>query len=136
MQDELQRSILARSDAELYEMLYVHREDWRSEALELAEEEWKRRNLNIVRQIDAKSIVARKENENKSLQEEPLSFLQKVLFFFFNYIFCFGVVQFIIADIVFNMRGYSRKYRDSFIWMAYGTAAFVLSSMLWHWIST
>lgn len=131
MRKELFRHTQARSDDQLYEMLFLHRDDWTPEALEIAEQEWIGRNLDAEKLRNAQAIAAERENNRLALAEEPLSTAQKVTFFIFNYTFCLGIVQAVIADIVFKDRGYDRKFRDCFKWMGYG----FLSYCLIYWVA-
>jgi hypothetical protein len=125
MGDDLERSIAARSDEELYEMLIAHREDWTPEALGLAEQEWKRRDLAPDKLDEIRHSQEIKVREKEGRAHLPLSARQKLLFFIFNFAFSLGIVQIIIANLVFRSRGYEKKFVDSIIWMVYGFIAFL-----------
>jgi hypothetical protein len=123
--DESARKIGARSDAELYEMLFVAREDWTAEALKLADEEWKRRDLTPQKRAEAQVACDVTKGESDAINSEPLSTGQKALFFLFNFAFCLGIPQIVLAAGTFRSRGYEQKFRDSIIWMAYGVVSFI-----------
>jgi hypothetical protein len=134
MNEELERQMRSRSDDQLYEMLYIHREDWTPEALEVADQEWKSRNLDAGKLKEVQAIAVETEREKAAIADEPLSLPQKVTFFLFNYAFCLGVVQIVTADVVFKSRGYDRKFRDCLWWMLYGWLFYTFVGLLFYGI--
>jgi hypothetical protein len=127
MVDELVRRVGERSDGELYEMIFVNREDWTPAALELAETEWARRELTPEKIKDAQATFEVKKLDQDAIANEPLSIRQRVLFFLFNFAFCFGIPQMVMATGTFRSRGYERKYRESIQWMLYGLISFFVA---------
>jgi hypothetical protein len=127
MVNELARRIGERSDGELYEMIFVNRQDWTPAALELAEKEWARRELAPDKLKDAQAVYEVKKLDRDAIANEPLSTRQKVLFFLFNFAFCLGIPQIVMASATFRSCGYERKYRESIQWMLYGLISFFVA---------
>jgi hypothetical protein len=135
MPKELEQRIAARSDEDLYEMLFVHREDWTLEALAIAEQEWSRRELTVNKLAAVQATGDERKRQRAAIKDEPLSMGPKILFFVFNFAFCLGIVQLLIADSLYKSNGYERKYRDCFKWMAYGFLCLFVVSLMIHLLS-
>jgi len=127
---ELERRIGSRTDEDLYEMLYVHREDWTPEALAIAEREWNRRALTPERVAIVQSVGSERKQQREGVKDEPLSTNAMVLFFVFNFACGLGLLQLLMADSFYRSNGYERKFSDAVKSMAYGFAFYLAVALI------
>jgi hypothetical protein len=135
MLEELERYIGTRTDEDLYEILFIHREDRTPEALAIAEQEWTRRALTPDRLTVVQAIGEERKRQREAIKDEPLSTAPRVFFFVFNFAFSLGLFQFLIAHMLYKSNGYERKFKDCFKWMMYGSLCFGAVYLILHWIS-
>jgi hypothetical protein len=126
---ELEQRIAARTDEDLYEMLYVHRDDWTPEARAIAETEWSRRSLTPDRFAVVQAVGAERKRAREAINDEPLSTGPRILFFIFNFAFFLGLPQLLIADSLYRGSGYDRKFWDCVKCMAYGLLSLLAASV-------
>jgi hypothetical protein len=120
MREDLIREMSRRTDEELFEMLQIHREDWRPEALEIAETEWKRRAISPERIDEIRQAIIEKYHEEKVLAEQSLSWLAGFIFLIGPLLCFLGFPQIIAAYYLYHRNGADQKYKDAWKLMSYG----------------
>lgn len=133
MQEQLKQHVAARTDEDLYEMLFLHREDWTPEALAIAEEEWKRRDLTPEKLAIVQAICEERHRQRVGTKDQHLSTAPKVFFFIFNFFFALGLLQLLIAHTLYKSNGYERKFKESILWMAFGSTFYGAVFLIFHW---
>lgn len=102
MLEDLADQMRGRSDEELHEMLHLHRDDWTSEALDAAEREFRKREVNPTRLVELRANTEATRRHEEVAASQPLSFPLKLLFFLINpSTFCGLFVLIPVAEIAF-----------------------------------
>ncbi len=111
---DLLESMPNRSDAELYDILYGHRDEYTEDAIRAAEEEFRRRELppSVVRNLECAAAARRQE------EDAPLPWHLR-LFAFFGCTSLAGIPA-IIAHRRYVEQGARRKAREFARWSLYG----------------
>lgn len=115
----------SKQDFELLEITTKLKGDYQEEALIAAEEELESRNLNGNDLKLAEELIKVEDNNREKLKGEPLSLIQKILFFLFFY----GIIPWAIAG-TFKAKGYDRKYKEAWKAMKYGFLSILLIIIL------
>jgi hypothetical protein len=115
--EELSKKISIQTDEELFDMLYLHREDWTDLALEIASEDWKKRDLNPTRIEELRITANKRKQEEDEKADEPLSWPLRIFYVILTLGIWSWIVLPVIAEVRYRNRGYSRKYREFWICM-------------------
>ena len=109
-------------------MLHLHRDDWTSEALDAAEREFRKREVNPTRLVELRANTEATRRHEEVAASQPLSLPLKLLFFLINpSTFCGLFVLIPVAEIAFNNRGYKTKYRQAWKCMGFGFLLYMLT---------
>jgi hypothetical protein len=128
--DELQQSMAGKLDSELHEMLYVNSDDYTAEALEVAREEFQKRNLDPP----SVQVLELASEKRRCAKEARLSLSMRLVAFVTSAIF-FGIPA---ASFYFYYvrRGEKRKAADWATWGWSGFASFLAVRLIACAVST
>jgi hypothetical protein len=131
MRAELIQQMGRRTDEELFEMIFLHRDDWTPEAIDAAQSEWKNRALPREKIEKLWQTCSQKAQTEKAIAEQPLSWLVGVFFFLLGPIFCvFGLPQIVAAEVLYHQKGADQKYKDAWKFMGYGYAILIFCACM------
>lgn len=104
--EELKQAMSSKSNEELYDILYIHRGDYAAEALQVAREEFR------TRQVEAPTLTNLVDSgeELREREEVPLEWSLRVVAFFFLTV-CLGIPA-MLAYRRYMEKGLKRKARD------------------------
>lgn len=116
---DLKLTMSNKTNEELYEILYAHSGDYTPDAIEIAEEEFRRRKLDAP---ELNSLGAAAENL-RAQEDAPLGWPLRIVAFFFSTAF-FGIPV-ILAHRHYVEQGSRRKAREWGRWGLFGLAFYV-----------
>jgi hypothetical protein len=118
--DTMEEHVRSLSDAELFAMLRLRREDWSDQALEIGSDEWRRRGISDdhIPAIEhgAQEVAAAAEAHAYL----PLPWPQRILFFCFGFSLCVGLF---VAFCLYKQTGHDRMFQQAVIAMLCGIGA-------------
>ncbi len=120
MANDFTEVMVKKSDSELLEIVTKLKDDYQPEAIIAAENEIEKRNLSTDQIEQAEIELEEREQENLEKENEPLGIVQKILFL----IFFWGVIPWAMAG-TFRNNGYTKKYKDAWLFMKIGMGIFV-----------
>jgi len=104
----------AKTDEELFQAL-AHAGDYAPAAIEAVQREIARRHLDVQQISELESAAAKTKAEETAKAELPLRWPMRILMFLLS----FGIAQIILME-YYGSRGYTRRSREVWRWMAYG----------------
>jgi hypothetical protein len=125
MRTPLEAAMARATDEALYEILHLNRAEYSAEAIAVAEEELRRRNLTSEQTEEFRIGIERR----LARAEEPLSPAGKILLFLCG-LTCFGIPLAIVVGFAF--RGADRKYREGWRCIRYGVAVAIIALVVYY----
>ncbi len=113
-----------KPDEDLVDAL-AHRDEYEPEAIEAAQRELARRQLDAGRISELGATAARTKVEEGEKAASPLRWRWRILMLLLS----FGIPQIILGEYYRN-NGYTRRLREVWIWMAYGLLFWLMVSLL------
>jgi hypothetical protein len=120
---DFESRLAAMPDQELLEMV-GHGSDYRPEALEVAQRELQRRNVDPKIAAKVETSLQMEAASAEVRANRPLPWFWRI----FNLIFPLGIMQTMIADRYWN-KGYLRCHRECWSWTRRGIAFWVIFSL-------
>lgn len=114
LREELKKQMSSKTDEELYGILHAHSKDYTTDALEVAEEEFRRRNLDTIG-LNELSAVA---GERQQREQAGLGWPLRILSFFISTL-ALGIPV-LLAHRHFVEQGATRKARQWGRWALFG----------------
>ncbi len=114
MSNSFEKIMSEKSDSELIEILKIQRNDYRQEAIEAAEAEFRKRNISEELIVEVKAKDEEKQAERTGMAEEPLDSFWKVVAFLFPGLLLFMFVK------KYEVEGYTRKSKELSRYTIYG----------------
>jgi hypothetical protein len=120
MNEEFSKRMVQLSDEELLEIIQ-HSKDYVPECLKAADEELKKRNIQVDKIADIKQNISKLDDVAEAKAIQPLSWILRIMLFLLP----FGIIQILVASYYEN-RGYRRKGSECWKWMFYGLIFYVV----------
>ena len=125
---DFQKDMALKSDEELFEIVH-HEQDYVSAALDAARKELQDRNLTQTRIQELDALSETSCAQQSALSQKPLSWLARGLIFFLT-ISIFSIAGVAIYAEGCRNGGHIRKYQESWKWVGYGVAFWILLGVL------
>jgi hypothetical protein len=124
---DLKQTMSNKTNEELYDILYAHPGEYTAEAIEVADEEFRRRKLDAPA---LSSLGAAAENL-RAQEDAPLGWPLRIVAFFFSTVF-FGIPV-ILAHRHFVEHGARRKAREWGRWGLFGLTFYLVLFVI-RWV--
>jgi hypothetical protein len=122
--DDLKKVMSNKTDEQLYDVLHGHPEDYTSDALEAAKQEFVSRNLSAPILTSLSTAV----EGQKRAEEAPLGWSLRILAFFTSTVFL--GIPVLLAHRHYVEKGARRKARDWGRWALFGFLFYFVASVL------